>query len=35
LRALENGARIRVLLTKHASIGVDTPADVTAVEKFL
>jgi len=35
LRALENGARIRVLLTKHASIGVDSPADVAAVEKIL
>jgi 3-deoxy-manno-octulosonate cytidylyltransferase (CMP-KDO synthetase) len=35
LRALENGARIRVLLTRHASVGVDTPADVAAVEKIL
>ena len=35
LRALENGASIRVLLTQHASIGVDTPADVAAVEKIL
>jgi len=35
LRALENGGRIRVLLTKHAAHGVDTPADVAAVEKFL
>lgn len=35
LRALENGARIRVLLTKHASVGVDTPADAAAVEKIL
>ncbi len=35
LRALENGGRIRVLITKHASIGVDTPADAAAVEKFL
>ena len=35
LRALENGARIRVLLTQHASVGVDTPADVAAVEKIL
>jgi 3-deoxy-manno-octulosonate cytidylyltransferase (CMP-KDO synthetase) len=35
LRALENGAKIRVLLTKHASVGVDAPADVVAVEKIL
>ena len=35
LRALENGARIRVLLTKHASIGVDTPADAATVEALL
>ena len=35
LRALENGAKIRVVITKHASIGVDTPADVAAVEPLL
>jgi 3-deoxy-manno-octulosonate cytidylyltransferase (CMP-KDO synthetase) len=35
LRALENGARIRVVVTKHASIGVDTPGDVRAVEPLL
>lgn len=35
LRALENGARIRVVLTKHASIGVDTPEDVATVEGLL
>ena len=35
LRALENGARIRVILTKHASIGVDTPEDVATVERLL
>jgi 3-deoxy-manno-octulosonate cytidylyltransferase (CMP-KDO synthetase) len=36
LRALENGARIRVLLTKpHATPGVDTPHDVAAVERML
>jgi 3-deoxy-manno-octulosonate cytidylyltransferase (CMP-KDO synthetase) len=28
LRALEHGVRIRVLLTPHASLGVDTPADL-------
>lgn len=35
LRALENGARIHVLLTDHEGVGVDTPADVTMVEKLL
>lgn len=35
LRALENGARIRVVLTKHAAVGVDAPADVAAVEALL
>jgi 3-deoxy-manno-octulosonate cytidylyltransferase (CMP-KDO synthetase) len=34
LRALEMGARIRVVLTKHRSIGVDTPADLAAAEKL-
>lgn len=35
LRALENGARIRVLITKSSSVGVDTPNDVKAVERTL
>lgn len=35
LRALENGYQIRVLLTEHESIGVDTPEDVAKVEKLL
>jgi 3-deoxy-manno-octulosonate cytidylyltransferase (CMP-KDO synthetase) len=35
LRALENGAKIRVLITKAASIGVDTPEDAKTVERFL
>jgi 3-deoxy-manno-octulosonate cytidylyltransferase (CMP-KDO synthetase) len=35
LRALENGAKIRVLLVKHLSVGVDTPADADAVIPFL
>lgn len=35
LRALENGTRIRVLPTKHAAVGVDTPADVAAVERLI
>lgn len=33
LRALENGARIRVLVTEHESLGVDTPEDVARVER--
>lgn len=35
LRALENGARIRVLLTGHEAQGVDSPEDVAAVERAL
>ena len=35
LRALENGAKIRVVATRHASIGVDTPEDARLAEKFL
>lgn len=35
LRALENGARIRVLITKKASVGVDTPDDVKFVTAIL
>ncbi len=35
LRALENGARIRVLVTRDAAVSVDTPADVATVEKLL
>jgi 3-deoxy-manno-octulosonate cytidylyltransferase (CMP-KDO synthetase) len=35
LRALERGVRIRVLVTAHASIGVDTPADALAAEALL
>ena len=35
LRALENGARIRVLLTKSASLGVDAPEDAALVERLL
>ncbi len=35
LRALENGAKIRVVLAKHAAVSVDTPEDVRAVEKLL
>ena len=35
LRALENGVKIRVLTVKHLSLGVDTPADASAVIPFL
>jgi len=35
LRALENGARIRVLLTKSASLGVDAPEDAALAERLL
>jgi 3-deoxy-manno-octulosonate cytidylyltransferase (CMP-KDO synthetase) len=34
LRALEIGARIRVVLTKDRSIGVDTPEDLAAAERL-
>lgn len=35
LRALENGAKIRVVFAKHAAVSVDTPEDVAAVERIL
>ena len=35
LRALENGTRIRVLVTKGVSVGVDSPEDVGVAEKLL
>ncbi len=35
LRALENGAKIRVVLAKRAAVSVDTAEDVCAVEKLL
>ncbi len=35
LRALENGVRVHVLVTKHGSPGVDTPADAEAVAAAL
>ena len=35
LRALENTARIRVVLTKTASLGVDAPEDAALVERLL
>ena len=35
LRALENGVRVHVLVTKHGSPGVDTPADAETVAASL
>jgi 3-deoxy-manno-octulosonate cytidylyltransferase (CMP-KDO synthetase) len=35
LRALENGARIRVVITAKPSVGVDSPDDVAAAELLL
>jgi 3-deoxy-manno-octulosonate cytidylyltransferase (CMP-KDO synthetase) len=35
LRALEHGAKIRVIKTKPAGPGIDTPEDLKAAEKFL
>ena len=35
LRALENGARVRVFVTDHVSLGVDAPGDVARVEARL
>ena len=35
LRALENGVTVHVLVTKHGSPGVDTPADAKALEQKL
>ncbi|HVD94780.1 MAG TPA: 3-deoxy-manno-octulosonate cytidylyltransferase [Candidatus Limnocylindria bacterium] len=35
LRALENGVTVHVLITRHGSPGVDTPADAKALEQKL
>ena len=35
LRALENGVKVHVLVTKHGSPGVDRPEDATAVAATL
>src|SRR5947209_9675200 len=35
LRAVENGVKVHVLVTKHGSPGVDTPADAKALEQKL
>ena len=35
LRALENGMKIRVIVSEVDSIGVDTPEDATEVERLI
>src|SRR5205823_48346 len=35
LRALENGVRVHVLVTKQGSPGVDTPEDAAALEQII
>ncbi|MBO4305517.1 MAG: 3-deoxy-manno-octulosonate cytidylyltransferase [Lentisphaeria bacterium] len=35
LRALENGMRIKCIITEHASIGIDTPEELEKAEAFL
>lgn len=35
LRALENGKKIKVIMSKCDSIGIDTPDDILKVEKYL
>ncbi len=35
LRYLENGITIRMVLTNHASIGIDTPSDLELAKQFL
>jgi 3-deoxy-manno-octulosonate cytidylyltransferase (CMP-KDO synthetase) len=35
LRAIENGKKIKVIIAKKDSIGVDTPKDIAKVEKYL
>lgn len=35
LRALENGARIRVLITEENSLGLDTPEQIPQIEELL
>jgi 3-deoxy-manno-octulosonate cytidylyltransferase (CMP-KDO synthetase) len=35
LRALQNGVKIRVIVSETAAIGVDTPEDAEAVERFI
>ncbi len=35
LRALENGAKIKVIVTGEQSVGVDTPEDIARVERLI
>ena len=35
LRWLENGYRIKVAITEHETMGIDTPADVDKAVNFL
>ncbi|MDR1122768.1 MAG: 3-deoxy-manno-octulosonate cytidylyltransferase [Endomicrobium sp.] len=35
LRALENGKKIKIIVSKKDSVGVDTPKDIAKVEKYL
>lgn len=35
LRALENGKRIKIVVAKHDSVGIDMPSDILKVEKYL
>ena len=35
LRALENGMRIKVIVTPHSSIGIDTPEELKKAEAYL
>ncbi|MDR1260089.1 MAG: 3-deoxy-manno-octulosonate cytidylyltransferase [Endomicrobium sp.] len=35
LRILENGEKIKIIISKHDSIGVDVPEDIIKVEKYL
>jgi 3-deoxy-manno-octulosonate cytidylyltransferase (CMP-KDO synthetase) len=35
LRVLENGKKIKVIIAKHDSVGVDMPEDILKVEKYL
>lgn len=35
LRALEHGVKIRVVITPHASVGVDSPADAETIKRML
>jgi 3-deoxy-manno-octulosonate cytidylyltransferase (CMP-KDO synthetase) len=35
LRLLENGKKVKVVIAKHDSIGVDTPEDILKIKKYL